>query len=265
METTVGKNHIWFEQRNLPEQNQSVPTLVLFLHGWGSFGASFGRLLDVAGETLPVVSPDLPGFGASDEPDQPWSVDDYADFVISFLAKWNPKKVILIAHSYGGRISIKLAARSDLPFVIDRIVLLDSAGILPKRGLKYKLKVSTYKIGKAILSWKPVRVVFPNALDEFKAGKGSSDYASASPIMKAALVKAVNEDLRPLLPSIKVPVLLIWGDKDTATPLSDARIMESEIPDAGLVVLEGAGHFSFVDQPTLSANAIRYFLQSVSG
>jgi len=57
--------------------------------------------------------------------------------------------------------------------------------------------------------------------------------------MRKILVKVVNEDLRPLLKDIKAPTLLIWGDKDTATPLYMGKIMEEEIPDSGLVILEG--------------------------
>jgi pimeloyl-ACP methyl ester carboxylesterase len=62
-------------------------------------------------------------------------------------------------------------------------------------------------------------------------------------------VKVVNEDLEPYMHLVQCPTLLIWGDQDTATPLSDAKRMEELIPDAGLVVCQGAGHFSFAEQP----------------
>jgi pimeloyl-ACP methyl ester carboxylesterase len=65
--------------------------------------------------------------------------------------------------------------------------------------------------------------------------------------MRRTMVLSVNEDLTPLLSGIKVPTLLIWGENDTATPLSDGQTMERLIPGAGLVVLRGAGHFSFAD------------------
>ena len=59
---------------------------------------------------------------------------------------------------------------------------------------------------------------------------------------------AVNEDLTKRLPDVKVSTLLIWGEKDTATPLCDGQKMEKLIPDAGLVTLAGAGHFAFAEQ-----------------
>jgi pimeloyl-ACP methyl ester carboxylesterase len=79
--------------------------------------------------------------------------------------------------------------------------------------------------------------------------RGSADYNNATPTMRATLVKVVNEDLEPLMHLVQCPTLLIWGELDTATPLSDAKRMEELIPDAGLVVCEGAGHFSFAEQP----------------
>jgi pimeloyl-ACP methyl ester carboxylesterase len=79
--------------------------------------------------------------------------------------------------------------------------------------------------------------------------------------MRACLVKTVNEDLSALLPQIKAPTLLVWGDKDTATPLADGQRMEREIPDAGLVTLEGAGHFSFLDQPYVYRAVLQSFLK----
>ena len=252
--------NIHYEQRGDVQPGVKHPVIALFLHGWGASGAAFGRLLDLAGERYPVLAPDLPGFGGSDEPSEPWAVERYAQFVRSFLEPFAPEEVILFAHSYGGRISIYLASDRSLPFAIRNMVLIDAAGIRPKRGVRYHCKVRFYKFGKWVLSRKPVRAVFPNALDEFRANRGSSDYNAASPIMRGTLVKAVNEDLSDKLPSVSASTLLLWGEKDTATPLADGKKMESLIPDAGLVILPGAGHFSYLDQPVICEKAIRSFL-----
>lgn len=256
METTVRQLHIHTETR---PGSPDAPTVV-FLHGWGCEGKTFGRLLDTAGEKYPVLAPDLPGFGASDEPPVPWSVTDYADLVQEYLSANGVREVILVGHSFGGRVIFKLASREDLPFRVQKIVLFDAAGIKPRHGIGYYCKVYSYKAGKAVLSWKPVKKLFPDALDRFRAGKGSSDYASASDVMKATLSKAVGEDLSHHFPAIKAPTLLVWGTNDTATPLSDALRMEKELPDAGLVRCEGAGHFSFLEQPVLCDRVFRSFL-----
>ncbi len=259
LETTVNGLRIQYELRG---EQHDTDTVALFLHGWGSRGALFGLQLDVAAERFLTLAPDLPGFGGSDEPREAWSVDGYADFVLSFLEQWKPKTVLLFGHSFGGRVSIKLCARRDLPFHIGKAVLFDAAGIPPKRSLRKRLRTKTYKLGRKFLSLPPVKKCFPDAAEQFRRSHGSADYNAASPIMRQCLVKAVNEDLTSCLPSIACPTLLIWGGKDTATPLSDGQKMEKLIPDAGLVTLANAGHFSFADDPATCARVVRVFLDS---
>ncbi len=195
-----------------------------------------------------VFTIDLPGFGESDEPKEPWNVDNYVDFVIKFCEKMGIKSCFLIAHSFGGRITIKLMSRKDLPFTVERIVLTGAAGIRPKQSAKSKFRTKCYKISKRILSSKLCQKLMPDALENLRKKNGSADYNAASPIMRQCLVKVVNEDLTELIHNINVPALLIWGEKDDAVPLSDGQLMEKLIPDAGLVVLEGCGHYAFLEQ-----------------
>ncbi len=234
--------------------------LVCLLHGWGAKAELFEGIIPVLAHKYHVVAPNLPGFGGSDEPPEVWSVDDYADFVVEFLRQFNADKVILLGHSYGGRIIIKLSNRPDLPFTIEKNILVDAAGIMPRRSLGYKLRVKLYKLGKAVLKSRLISALYPGALNRLQKKFGSADYAAASPVMRGCLVKAVNEDLEPLLPGIKAETLLIWGDKDTATPLSDGQKMEKMIKGSGLVVFSGAGHYSFLEQPYLFAQVIKSFL-----
>jgi pimeloyl-ACP methyl ester carboxylesterase len=169
-------------------------------------------------------------------------------------------RAVLIGHSYGGRMIIKLAARDDLPFEIDRIVLIDSAGIVPERSLLMKLRIKRFRAIRRFLTWGPVHAMFPEVIDFWINSQGSDDYRNSSPVMKKCLVMAVNEDLKHLMPEVEQEVLLVWGDADTATPISDAHTMEELMPNAGLAIFEGAGHYSFLEQPLLFRNVIRSFL-----
>ena len=81
-------------------------------------------------------------------------------------------------------------------------------------------------------------------------------------MMRAILSKVVNEDLKNVMPLIKAPTLLIWGENDTATPLKDAKIMEKIIPNAGLVSFPGCGHYSFLDNPMGFSAVLQSFLKS---
>lgn len=237
------------------------PDTVVMLQGWGTNLNVYDSVADTINEKYRFVQLDLPGFGDSDEPREAWNVDAFADFVCRFLQALDIKKATLIGHSYGGRIIIKLASRENLPFEIERIVLVDSAGILPEKTLKQKVQIKKYKALKKILNHRLVYALFPELIDDWRSRQGSEDYRKATPMMRQCLVMAVNEDLTHLLQKIKQEVLLVWGDLDTATPLSDAKLMEEKLPNAGLVVIEGTGHYCFLEQPVIFRNIMRSYFK----
>lgn len=236
--------------------------VVLLLHGWGANVTLYAGMIRVLAQNHRVIAPDMPGFGKTPEPSVPWCVDDYADFIIKFLASFELRRFSVVVHSFGGRVLFKLNARENLPFTIEKAVLIDSAGILPKKSLRQRMSLRCYKAARAIMSTKVLHFLYPDAVDNMRRRRGSADYNSATPIMRATLVKVVNEDLEPLIHLMKCPTLLIWGDQDTATPVADGRRMEELIPDAGLVVCEGAGHFSFAEQAPKVHGALTAFFAS---
>lgn len=232
---------------------------VVMLQGWGTTYGIYNSIAQTLSPKCRVLLFNLPGFGESDEPREAWAVSDYADFFVKFMKELDVKEATLMGHSYGGRVIIKLANRDNLPFSIKRIVLIDSAGILHKKSFKQKYKIRKYKILKKVVEWSIAYKICPELIDEWKSHQGSADYRNATPIMRQCLVKAVNEDLTELLPNIKQEVLLIWGENDTATPLSDGKKMDELIPDSGLAVIKNAGHFCFVEQPAIFTSIIKSY------
>ena len=218
---------------------------VLLLHGWGSNIVLFDSLISALKDKYRVIALDMPGFGGTDEPSFAMDVDNYTDFVAEFIEKLNLKKLSLIGHSFGGRVIIKMANRK-LNFDLDKIVLIDAAGIRPKKSLAVQMKVKSFKIASFI--------------NNMRKKSGSADYNMASVRMREILVKVVNEDLSNLLSNIKNKTLLIWGDKDDATPISDAHLMNKLIADSRLVVVENTGHYSFLENPTLVNTEIQKFV-----
>lgn len=236
---------------------ETASPLVL-MHGWGCKLDTVRSIAQTAELTHRVYNIDLPGFGDSTEPDTTWGIDDYTRFIEVFTARLGVENPVLVGHSFGGRISILYASRN----VVSKVVLVDAAGIKPTRTLKYYLKVYSFKAARKVVGF-----LFPKAkanriIERMRNRRGSADYNSASPRMKAILSRVVNEDLTDRLPLIKAPTLLIWGDHDTATPIKDARKMEKLVPDAGLVAFEGAGHYSFLDEPVRFRAVLGSFLQS---
>jgi len=235
------------------------------LQGWGTDFGLYDVVADSINSGYRVVQFDFPGFGASDEPKEAWSVDRYADFFCSLMKALGITKTSLIGHSYGGRVIIKLASRDSLPFTIEKIVLIGSAGIVHKKTFVQKFKVRKYKFLKKLFGLKFIYFLFPEIIDDWRSRQGSADYRSATPVMRNCLVMAVNEDLTECLPKIKNETLLIWGDKDTATPIEDAKIMEQKIKGSGLCVLTGGTHYCFLEQPQKFTGIMKAFFGTGAG
>ena len=235
--------------------------VIVLLQGWGTTAAVYESLIGMLDGNFRVIAPNFPGFGKSTEPSFAYSAEDYADFVVSFLEKLEIREASFIGHSHGGRVIIALASRDSLPFSIDRIVRRDSAGIVSKKSLAKRTRIRFYKFCKKAVQLGPVKKLFPQALDKLQKKFGSADYASSSPLMRQSMVKLVNTDYTPALCRINRPTLLIWGEKDDATPLTHAHIMQSKIPDSGLVTIKDAGHFSFVSDLALTRRVLKSFFE----
>jgi pimeloyl-ACP methyl ester carboxylesterase len=233
------------------------PPLVV-LHGWGASIAAVASIMAIFRQTHRVIALDLPGFGASDPPPVPWTSDEYADCVRAAMGRLGIARASIIGHSFGGKVGIILAATH--PGLVDRLVLVNSAGIRGKRDATYYAKVYGFKAGKRLLGMPPLSGPLGGPIRRrFERRFGSDDYRQAGS-MRGTLVRVVNEDVRDLLPRIQAPTLLIWGELDDSTPLSDGTLMEQLIPDAGLVVFPGAGHFAYADDYDRFARVAGNFL-----
>ncbi|MGR3304458.1 MAG: alpha/beta fold hydrolase [Candidatus Scalindua sp.] len=219
---------------------------VILMHGWGGSAESFKPVFGYLSRNYKVYAFDFPGFGRSSLPPNTWGIEDYGKFFINFLKTIEIERTNIIAHSFGGRVAIWLAA--NYPEKIDKLTLVNSAGIKPGRTLKYHIKVAIAKTGKKLFTLSIFGKYRERLLNNLYRLVGSKDYQQQAGIMRSTLVKVVNEDLRGLLSKIIAPTLIIWGENDRDVPLSSAKIMESEIKDAGLVVFKDAGHFSYLDK-----------------
>ncbi|MBR6638915.1 MAG: alpha/beta hydrolase [Muribaculaceae bacterium] len=237
-------------------QGEGAP--IILMHGWGCNLTTLQSVEKVALENHKVYNVDFPGFGESQEPSEVWGVDEYTRLIEQLVMTENIENPILLGHSFGGRVGILYSSRNK----VNKLILVDAAGVKPRHSLKYYFKVYTYKLGKKLMPLIYGKARAQQRIDAMRAKRGSSDYNNASPMMRAILSKVVNEDLKDKMPLINAPTLLIWGENDTATPLRDAKIMERLIPNAGLVSFPGCGHYSFLDNPFQFAAVLRSFLNS---
>lgn len=234
---------------------------VVLMHGWGCTRSTVASIADALESERRVINVDLPGHGESGEPPllpdgRPWGVEEYTDTIEKLIDALHLDRPALIGHSYGGRIAILLSSRRD----VEKVVLVDAAGIKPKRKPKYYFKVYSFKLMKKLAPLVMGKKRGNAWIERRRSKAGSADYRNSSPMMRMVMSRSVNQDLKQYMPSIKAPTLLIWGENDTATPLSDAKTMERLIPDAGLVSFKGCGHYSFLDNPVQFRAVVRSFL-----
>lgn len=231
---------------------------MILMHGWGCNSSTVASISSVAAQTHTVYSVDFPGFGASPEPPEVWGVERYTRLIERMAQQLGIERPVLVGHSFGGRVAIVYASRN----AVDKLILIDAAGVKPRRSMKYYFKVYSFKAMKRLMRMIYGKEKAEARIEAQRAKRGSADYAASSPMMRAILSRVVNEDLCHLMPKIKAPTLLIWGENDTATPLRDAKMMERLIPDAGLVSFPGCGHYSFLDNRGQFAAVLNSFLKS---
>ena len=215
---------------------------LLLLHGWGASLDTFAAMIDDLEKQFTITAFDFPGHGGSDMPPATWTVDDFAGLTLGVMAALGIERASVMGHSFGGRVGIKLAAAH--PEKVDRLILVDSAGVPPPQTARRRIKRFASRFANTV-----GRLGRPGqAVRRAIVGRiASPDYLNAGPI-RATFLAIVREDLRPALPKIEAPTLLIWGESDEDTTLADARTMERLIRGSRLLVIKNAGHFSYLDQ-----------------
>lgn len=226
---------------------------MLVLHGWGSDAAKWQETAQLLSKNnICVIIPDLPGFGNSQQPQAPWSIDQYIEWVKDF-SEGVPElngDFYLLGHSFGGAVaakfSIKYAQR------VKKLFLLAAAAIR-KRTIKKQVLGRVSKIAK-IFSFLPFYPLARKAFYRFVVG--GNDYLKADGVMKETFLKAISDDLSQKISFIKVPVVILWGDKDDTTLVEDAHWINQKIPKSTLVIIPGADHAPYLHMPEVLAEKI---------
>jgi pimeloyl-ACP methyl ester carboxylesterase len=229
---------------------------LLLLHGWGGSIESMSTIFAEFTKDRAVYALDLPGHGKSELPPTAWGTADFTNCVLKAMDLLDLRTPDIIAHSFGGRVAIQLASLH--PDRVGRLVLVDSAGVIPPRPLKYKLRVAIAKVAKFLAKYGGA--IGEDLRNYLYSKVASKDYLAAG-ALRNSLVLVVREDLTGLMPRIKTPTLLVWGENDPDTPVSSGITMQQLIPGSELVVLEHAGHFSYIDQSNQFSLLVKRFLR----
>jgi pimeloyl-ACP methyl ester carboxylesterase len=242
--------------------------LVIVLHGWGASASHMRGFVARLGARYRVANVDLPGHGNAPAPSTAFDMEAHAKSVSALITSLGGS-AHLIGHSNGGRIGLYMASRAPFRSLIRSLTLVSPSGIPRPRGLKYYVKRTMANTLKAPFS------ILPGAAREFGLDwlrhsliwrvLGSSDYRSLDGPMRETFVKLVNTYVDGDLAEIRVPTLLFWGDADEAILKAQMDQLVAGIEDIGLVVLKGAGHFGFLDEPETVYAATAHFLDELGG
>jgi len=224
--------------------------VLVFLHGWMQNWKSFEKIFSILEEkNIPYISLDLPGFWWSALMHENMSIEEYGDAVVSVIEKLWLTNPILVWHSFGGRISIYLWSYYKN---ISKIVLIGSAGITTPIN---PLRLAIVKTGKLILSlpW------LGGLKNKAKSAISSGDYKSAGKL-EQIFRNAISNDLRKYMKDIPYPVLMIWGNEDDQTLVSEWTIIHDYIQNSEFHILEGT-HFIHQEKAEKVSDLILDFIK----
>lgn len=233
---------------------------LLFLHGWGSNSPLwFSSSLAFAEAGYELYFLDLPGFGKSQIPKKPFQLQDYADCTIAFMEKLEIVNPVLIGHSFGGKTAVRIASKKTVP--LTGLVLVDSSG-LPHTSFATQTKIGIAKTMKPLMELPFMRGMKSSLLRL----SGSDDYI-AFPELRETFINVIREHVEFELPQIATQTLIVWGgdDENSYTPVNDVSVFERLIPHADAHIIQNAGHYSFLDNPTEFYDTVLEFLVSIHG
>lgn len=231
---------IYYEKYGNSDRN------ILILPGWGNNRKTFNYLIDVLKDTYTVYILDYPGFGNSKFPNRDLNIKDYSFIIKTFLKEKKIASPTIIAHSFGGRIVIDLFKDKE-NLDIKNLILIDIAGIKPKKSIFKRIKEKIYKFLKKIGNILPKKIR-NNYLEKLIKLFGSSDYSKLNPNIRKTFINIVNFDQKEDIKNIDVDTLIIWGELDKDVSLKDGYFINKEIKNSGLIVVPQSGHFPYLDR-----------------
>jgi pimeloyl-ACP methyl ester carboxylesterase len=233
------------------ELGQGTPLLIL--HGWGVDSSVMVPVMQRLSTLRRCIAIDFPGFGASPSPSVAWDVDTYAAMVREFMEANEIGQCDILAHSFGGRVTLSLLADDPSRQVFGKVLITGGAGMKPRRTWRYYYRRTLATTLKAPFSILPATVREKGLARLRKTAVwkslGSSDYQQLQGVMRETFVKTVNHYQESLLPKIPHDILLLWGTDDNATHIYQGERLAQGLKNAALVKIDRAGHYAFIDQP----------------
>ncbi len=218
----------------------------IILHGWGSNSGRWELIAEkIAEKGFNVIVPDLPGFGESQQLERPWTVNDYVKWFEDLTKELSVQDFYLMGHSFGGALAAKISVK--YPQRVKKLFLV-AAAVVRKKTTKKKISEKISKFVK-LFYFLPYYSFFRKAVYKFIIRR--SDYIYTDGIMKKTYLNVISDDISFNLPFIRVPTVIIWGEKDKSTPVEDANFIKEKIKNSKLIIIPEADHLIHKQLPEL--------------
>ena len=234
---------------------------ILILPGWGSNSERWQKVKELLEKKgMEVLILDLPGFGRTSSPQEPWGRDDYINWIFQKVKEKNWQKFNLLGHSFGGGLAAKIATNSSEK--INKLILCAPA-IIKRKSIKIYLFYWLAFLGKKIFSLHGFKIFYPLSQKLIYKLAGVSNYYIANGMMKETMKKiGKEEDLGMILEKIKIPTLILWGKKDSVLPAKDAYRIKEKIEGSEFRIIPKAKHSPHREAPEELAENIIQFIKS---
>lgn len=245
---------------NISYISEGSGDVILFIHGLSGCKEEWEYTIPYFADNYKAIAIDLPGSGHSDKPLVEYTIDFYSDSVKGFLDEMEIEKAIIVGNSMGGLVSQSLTLK--YPEKVDKLILVDSAGINPMRGrAQTSLSLNTdaiskqkgfspamIKMTKKMLFYKPcdaLDTIIERAISDLKR----DDHPEAFRAILSSMENIVKADLSERLGEINQPTLIVWGENDKLMGPKVAEILEGKIRGSEVVIISECGHCPMLEKP----------------
>ena len=235
---------------------------IVILPGWMLGAYRFASLKEeFERQGFTVYAVDFPGFEHSESLTRPWFLKDYVDFLEDYLDKWKIKKVILVCHSFGGRVAFKFT--SQYPDKIVSLIISGTPGFTPVPQSRLKTFIWLAKLGGMFFSLPPLSLIKNEIRKLYYLLVGAKEFYHADGFMRETFKHVVGEDLKKYMKNVKIPTLLLWGEKDSIVPVRIAERMKQTMSNTKLVIIPDVGHMVPARLPKRFVKETENFLATV--
>lgn len=236
------------------------PFLVI-IPGWEGNKKTWEKFINISNQEFDTFCLDLPCFGEEPCPKKIWGVEDYAEYVKTKIINYE-LPINLLGHSFGGQIAVLLTAK--YPELVDKLILSGASVYRQKNSLKTKFFGLIAIFGKVVFKLSIINFLKEPAKKILYKLADSPDYINTNGIKRDIFKKIIREDVSNLLEKIKIPTLIVWGEKDNYVSIKFGKKIAEQIKNSNFVTIPNGRHGLHLQFPDELLKLIKSFINKKS-